>query len=180
MFFNARKAFFKSAGVLDVNSIEATVLIPWLKERFADGGRDVNAADLESAYKSLAGIPGDMQWLCFFLWEVSEPGGKIGQEQMTAALEEILRAQGQSLAQLWSLLPATQRNTLLGLIRLGDEATEFSSARFVKEAGLSSGSVAIRALKSLEDKGVIWKYGRHYRFTNPFFPLWIQQQNFAI
>lgn len=179
LFFNARKAFFKSAGVLDVSGIPAGVFIPWIQDKFAAGGRTIAAEYLAQTYDSLAGIPGDMQWFCFFLWEVSKPGEAIGPSHATDALTEILHTQGQSLGQLWALLPITQRNALLGLIRLGPASTEYTSVRFVRESGLSSGSVALRALNALEGKGVIWKYGNAYRFTNPFFPVWIQQQSFA-
>lgn len=71
IFSGADSPFFKSATIMNISLLDHAVFKDFLKRRFALGRRSLPDDAGELIFRSVAGVPGDVQHLCEAVWDVS-------------------------------------------------------------------------------------------------------------
>jgi hypothetical protein len=165
--------FFKSAIALDVGPLSQEDFKTFLVAKFQSGGRNVDPAFLSEVFELTNGVTGDVQQVCEALWSVTNDretvdGGHLGQ-----ALELIFSREKKSYEIILATLTANYLNVLKALSVLGGK--QVTSAEFVSKAQVANGSSVRKALAAMEDKKIVFKHDGCWRFTNPFFGVWLQQ-----
>lgn len=165
--------FFKSAISLNVGPLSQPDFVEFLEMKFCAGGRLVEPDFMAEIFKLTYGVTGDVQQFCEALWSISDEGLTIDSNLLGKALELIFSREGKSYEIILAGLTANYLNILKALSALG--GLQVTSAEFVSEAQVANGSTVRKALTAMEARKLVFKYEENWRFTNPFFGLWLQQ-----
>jgi hypothetical protein len=126
---------------------------------------------MEDIFKMAHEVTGDVQQICEALWSVSDEEEVIDQNHLSQALELIFSREGKSYEIILAGLTANYFNILKALAECGGE--QVASAKFVSKAKVANASTVTKALNSMKVKKLVFKHEGDWRFTNPFFGLWI-------
>jgi hypothetical protein len=175
IFNNPNQPFFKSASSVTVDPIERSVYGAHIAQKFATGKRTIMPDALSAVFDVACDITGDVQQLCSELWNCTNPGDSIEPETISSALERIHHAENESNSRIIDLLTPGQIRVLVGLAKVGGKAP--SSKGFLEAAGIAQPSSATKALRRLDDQGLIYRDANGYHFFSPFFRTWLLTQN---
>jgi hypothetical protein len=165
--------FFKSAMSLDVGPLSQQDFEAFLKEKFRAGKRQAEPNLIPEIFKMTNCVTGDVQQICEALWSVTDEGEVIDESQLSKALELIFSRESKSYEVILAGLTANYLNILKALSECG--GNHVTSARFVSKAKVANGSTVTKALSYMQGKKLVFKHEGGWRFTNPFFGLWLLQ-----
>jgi len=171
IFTSPDSAFFKSALVLDVGPLGREEFLQFLTEKFANGWRNLPAEIGQRLFDICFEIPGDVQQLCGALWDCTAEGEEVTASHLPMALDRIFAHESKSYEMTLKIITGQQLRFLTNLARLGGKAP--TSAKFLKESGISQPSSIRTALKRLQDLKILFHHSGEYRFVNPFFRAWL-------
>ncbi len=171
IFYAQRSPFFKSAALMEVGSLDREPFIGWLEAKFSETGRTVVPQLWDAVFELSHSIPGDVQDVCYHLWNDSEEGGKITPEGFGSTLQRVLHERAAGYEGMWNMLTDNQQKVAMGLARYRGE--KYASNEFLQLCGTSSHASVKRGIEALESKGLIWMSSKHWIFSDPFFALWI-------
>ena len=173
IFNHPESAFFKAAIRVDVDSLDQQEYMEFLIRKFSAGKRQISDSILPEIFRLSDGVTGDIQQFCQALWSVTNPGDKINEEVIPAALELIFSREKKSYEVILAGLTANSLNVLRSLSALGGE--HVTAAEFIQRSKVSNASSVKKALTSMADRKIVFKAEDRWRFTNPFFGVWLQQ-----
>ncbi len=171
IFYAQRSPFFKSAALMEVGSLERGPFVEWLTAKFIDTGRAIDPRLWDAIFELTHAIPGDVQDVCYHLWNDSGEGREVGPEDFGATLRRVLHERASGYEGMWNMLTDNQQKIAIGLARYRDD--KYTSGEFMQLSGATSPASVKRGIEALESKGLIWMSGRHWIFSDPFFALWI-------
>lgn len=175
IFEGARAIFRKWGPVHRVEPVSFEDFHPYLLSKFGEAGRHIEEGVLKQVYDWCGGIPGNTQRFCEALWAISEPGERIGQEKINAALLLIFeREQKNYEYYLLHDLTALQVRVLMAVVTVGGKRT--SSAEFLRAAGSVHASSAKRAIERLIEKNILVATGSRVKIGDPFFAAYLSYQ----
>ncbi len=174
IFNSPDRPFYKSAASVNVEPIERSVYVPYIKDKFATGKRGASSAALAAIFNAACDITGDVQQLCSEIWNFTTQGETIEAETVPHGLERIHRAEHESNSRIIDLLTPGQVRVLVGLARVGGASP--TSKEFLTAAGVAQPSSVTRAINRLSDRGLIYDSPKGYRFFSPFFRTWLLTQ----
>ena len=171
IFINPDSPLFKSALPLTLQAIDENEFSKFIKNKFAQGNREIPDLLLTRIYSYCDGITGDIQQLCEALWSISEGGEIIEENHFSAAFELIFSREWRAYELVMNELTEIQTKCLIGLANTDGFLP--TSASFLKHTGIQQPSTVRKALTKLQKRNVIFKYEKRYRFVNPFFKSWL-------
>jgi hypothetical protein len=171
IFYAQRSPFFKSAALMEVGSLDHDTFIQWLEAKFSETGRSVSPNLWNAIFELSHSIPGDVQDVCYHLWNDSEKGREIGAEDFGETLQRVLHERASGYEGMWNMLTDNQQKIATGLARYRDD--KYTSSEFMQLSGATSPASVKRGIEALESKGLVWISSRHWIFSDPFFALWI-------
>ncbi len=171
IFYSQQSPFFKSAALMEVGSLDRDDFIRWLEKKFSDTGRSINARLWDPVFELSHAIPGDVQDVCYHLWNDSEEGREIGPEDFGTTLQRVLHERASGYEGMWNMLTDNQQKIAAGLARYRD--SKYTSQEFMQLSGATSSASVKRGIEALDAKGLIWMSSNHWIFSDPFFALWI-------
>jgi len=171
IFYAQRSPFFKSAALMEVGSLEHDTFIQWLEAKFSATGRSVDPKLWDAIFELSHSIPGDVQDVCYHLWNDSEEGGKITPEGFGETLQRVLHERASGYEGMWNMLTDNQQKIAMGLA--GYRGNMYASNEFLQLCGTTSHASVKRGIEALESKDLIWMSSKHWIFSDPFFALWI-------
>ncbi|MDF7807005.1 ATP-binding protein [Pontiellaceae bacterium B12219] len=171
IFYSQQSPFFKSAALMEVGSLDRPDFIQWLEAKFAESGRKVDPRLWDAVFDLSHSIPGDVQDVCYHLWNDTEEGGTIGPEGFGATLQRVLHERAAGYEGMWNMLTDNQQKVAMGLARYRDD--KYTSQEFMQLSGTTSSASVKRGIDALDSKGLIWMSSKHWIFSDPFFALWI-------
>ncbi len=174
MFLDKSRPLYRAAGHYPLEPIESKHWVPFIRTRFLDAKKGVEDEQIQSLCERTEGHPFYTQHLCHALWEQCEPGKKVTDAMVDAALDTLLAREGHAYTTLWESFAMNQRRFLTGLATTPRPVQPFSSA-FVRDHGLRSASNAQRAADALMDRDVIDRDHGSFLIVDRFFKLWIQR-----
>ncbi|MEM9160238.1 MAG: hypothetical protein AAGB46_14430, partial [Verrucomicrobiota bacterium] len=175
VFDHSKSPFFKQVIDIDLGPIPLERFSAWLAERFREGERLVADGVLERAYALCRGIPGDLQRVCYEMWELSGKGGTVELETLISSLKLILDSRNDMYLIGYRAVVKSQQSVLLGVACVG--GNKVKGKGFADLVGLASGTVK-RAVDALEARGELLKtLEGEYVFSDPFYRLWVMRLN---
>ena len=101
----------------------------------------------------------------------TDAGDVIDVNAVARGLERIHQAERESNSRIIDLPTPGQVRVLLGLAKTrGEQPT---SKSFLKISGISQPSSVTKSLMRLENKGLVFRDSKGYRFFSPFFRTWL-------
>ncbi|MBN2162965.1 MAG: ATP-binding protein [Pontiellaceae bacterium] len=171
IFYSQRSPFFKSAALMEVGGLDRDDFVAWLEDKFAATDRSISPRLWDAIFELSHAIPGDVQDICYHLWNDSTEGGEIGPEDLGATLKRVLQERASGYAGMWNMLTDNQQKIAMGLTRYRGEM--YASNEFLQMCGTTSHASVKRGIEALESKGLIWMSSSRWIFSDPFFTLWI-------
>lgn len=170
IFNDANEPFWRSAKSVELGPIPAEPFARFIAARFKATGREIDPGALDSILERTGGHPYATQELCYFLWELTPPGGRAGRPDLEEALAAVLRSEHAHFGLIWE---AASRNQRLVLEALAREAGRPYSAGYRGRHALPAASNVQKALNGLRQKGLVTGRGGEYRLAEPFLGEWL-------
>jgi len=171
IFIDSKSPFFKSAILVAVGPLAEAPFRDFIKHRFNNGGRDIKDVVLDRIFEIAGNVSGDIQQLCSALWSTSDAGDSIDQGNIPGAVELIFARESKVYEADIDAISEQQFLCLIGIAKYGGK--ELTGARFLMNIGIPSSASVLKALSRLIQLRIIFKSGKEYKFTNPFFRAWL-------
>lgn len=174
IFSDPNSPFFKSALPMEVGCIDEPAFVKFILSRFQKGRRKIAEETVRKVIEFAAGVSGDVQELCDALWEVTDEGEVVNDEDMVRALKVVFSREKVGYEAAVSDLTANQLSVLRGLAEL--KGVKVFSVEFMDHIHKQSPGAVNRALNALVARRLIYVYNREYRFASPFFREWLVRE----
>ncbi|MCX6968697.1 MAG: hypothetical protein NTV93_00895 [Verrucomicrobia bacterium] len=171
LFNDPRQPFFKSAASVSVGPIERVSYSAYLREKFFTDRRRASDGALSMIFDMACDTTGDVQQLCSAIWNCTEAGQKIGEDDVRRGLARIHQTENESNTRIIDILTPGQVKVLVGLARVG--GSQPTSKTFLQASGVSQPSSVTKAISRLEREGLIFRDPQGYQFFSPFFRTWL-------
>lgn len=171
LFNDPRQPFFKSAASVSVGPIGRETFSGYLREKFRTGRRRVSDGALTMIFDLARDITGDVQQLCSAIWNGTDTGCEIGEDEVRQGLARIHQTENESNMRIIALLTPGQVKVLLGLAKVG--GGQPTSKTFLEASGVAQPSSVTKAISRLEREGLIHRDADGYQFFSPFFRTWL-------
>ncbi len=175
IFIDSNSPFFKSAILVAVGPLAEAQFKQYITERFSSTNRSINNKALNRIFEIACNVTGDIQQLCSALWTISNTGDVIGKENVPAAIELLFARESKVYEADIETISDQQLRCLIGIAEYG--GMELTSARFIRNTGIPSSASILKALARLIQLRILFKRGKEYKFTNPFFRAWLLYKN---
>ncbi len=173
--FNDRnEPFWRSAKTIELGLIPAEEFAPFIAERFAASGREIELETISRLLALTAGHPHATQEIAYFLWEETPPAASATPARLEAALEAVLRAEHSHFTLLWEEAARAQRLVLQALAR---EPGHPLSKPYRDRHALPSAATVQKALRTLERREVVAGERGAYRIVEPFLAEWLRRRS---
>jgi hypothetical protein len=174
LFNDANEPFWRSAKQVELGPIPRAPFALFIAERFAGTGKSVADEVVIEILDRTGGHPYATQELCYALWEETDDGARAGPEELTRALERVLRSENAHFTRLWDTISRNQRLVLQALAQ--EPLRAVTSEEFRRRYGLPAPSSVQKALDRLVAEEVVTREGPGaYRIAEPFLPDWIRR-----
>lgn len=175
MFTNASRPFFQSVSMMNLDAIDKEVYDRFAKAWFSKGKRELADGVTDAVYELSKGITWYTQKLFNTLYANTAEEETCVPDDVTAALNYILRTQSYSYEEILFRLPDRQKQVLIALAKNGP-AKNITSAAFLQTHALPSASTVQSAVRGLMEKEYITLFHGIYSVYDLFFAYWICQE----
>ena len=175
IFMSPKSPFYKSAAVFDVGTIPDDDFYEFAKARFATGRRRLSRALFDRVIEFVDRTSGDVQEMCDAMWQVSEPGDRLGDEHFERGLSFVFDRENGAYAMFLKPITDIQFRVLRALAVQGGEHPLSNS--FLDEARLTNTATVRRSLAALEKTGLVYPSTLGWKFSSPFFREWMRRRN---
>ena len=158
---------------MHLGPISHEVFVKFIQKRVAETKKHINenlAAEIASYCEQ---HPYYVQYLSNIVWEMTTK--QVNQNIIKAAIETMLARESTAFENIWNLLTIRQRQALKA-IALTPIGQSVYNGNFVH---LPPSTMRL-ALKSLEDKDLVYRVGSQYVYTDLIFRKWVDRQFFAV
>lgn len=174
LFNDENEPFWRSAKQLELGVISPEAFAPFIEERFQSTGHSLDEATVGKVLEITRGHPYATQELCYALWEQSVPGVQVDMDDLTEALNQVLRSEHAHFTQIWDRASNVQRQTLQALAVEPSQA--FFSSDYAQRHRLPGRASLQRAINKLVDDELVSREGPgRYRIAEPFLAEWIRR-----
>jgi hypothetical protein len=172
IFSDSNEPFWRSAKRIELGPIPADAFAPFIRSRFAAGGRRVADDTVARLLAATGGQPYATQELAYFLWELVPPHGEATGERVEEALANVIRSESNHLAELWDEASNQQRQVLLALAE--EPTRSIYSAAYRERHELPAHASLQRALGTLVAKEIAGRNAAdEYALVEPFLADWL-------
>jgi hypothetical protein len=174
---NPDRAFWKLGSRCIVGPIPREPFLKFLRAGFADAGMSVPDGALEHLIDRAEDVPYNVQQLAHVCWERlrTRPDASLTREFVDDSLDALIAMENSPYTQLWMSLTNTQRTMVRAVI---DEGGRGLRSREVLARYAMASSTATRALRALDDRGVLREdeddMEIRYRLEDPFLAAWLR------
>jgi AAA+ ATPase superfamily predicted ATPase len=174
MFMSAAHPFYHSADIMELNAIAEDIYIPFIVEHFTRLDRLINAENVRKVYNLFKGHTFYVQKTFNEAFSDTPKGQECTAETIQGAIDNIIANNATIFREILSNIPEKQKELLYAIARDG-EATQITSAAFIKRHRLSSSSSVQSAANKLLEKDFITKSNKKISVTDKLFALWINK-----
>ena len=173
IFSSPKSPFFKSAAAFEVDAIRRDDFAAFIARRFAAGNRKISEETAARLIGPADSVSDDVQELCAALWETTEPGSAITENDVPTALVHIFARERKGFEKSISRLTPTQIAVLKGNAAV--DAAKIYSSRFLESIRIPSTGTVKKAVKRLAEDELVYEWQHSWRFVDPFFREWIRR-----
>ncbi len=172
MFNSPSKPFYQSVITTDLKPLDKKIYTDFACRLFKEYGKAISKALVEQIYDDYEGVTWYTQMLLNELFALTEKGGTCNAEYYSIAKRNVIQTQESSYKDTLANISAKQKPVLFAIAKEG-KAINMTSAKFLKDNGLSSSSSVQSALKGLLEKDIITRTENGYRVYDYFFAEWL-------
>jgi hypothetical protein len=174
IFNDSQSPFYKSTAPLIIEPLTGDAFQKFLAQKFRKTKRKPSA-DL---WKEIATLglraTGDIQQLCWAIWQTTEAGFYVSTDSIPPALELIFSIESAAYESIASNSSTAQLKVLKGLSAMRSES--IYSVAFKESTGLLANGTITKACNLLEKRNIIRKSGKTWLLENPYFGLWLAKR----
>ena len=171
IFMHPDSPFYRGAAPLPVGEIAPEDFYSFLRSRFATGRRAFPREAFDAVCAIARSTPGDVQELCDAIWDCTDRGTTIGEEEIRRGLDVVFSRERDHYEIFVRRLTPLQTRVLSALAARGGK--EIYSTAFLAAASTRNAASVKRAVDRLVKEGLVFHNAAEYRFVNPFFREWI-------
>lgn len=175
MFNSSSKPFYQSSVSMGLDPIPYDVYKGFVSTLFAEYGKSVDAAVIRHVYDDYDGCTWFVQMMMNELFALTDSGQTCGVESIAVAIDNIIKVQSVTYADLLSRLSQKQKLLLQAIAREG-KAMNITSSAFIRKHSLPSASSVQSALRPLLNDDIVTQDGSSYRVYDYFFATWLRQE----
>jgi uncharacterized protein len=176
IFSDENEPFWRSAKQMELGVIEPRLFRGYIETQFGKTGRTIEPAVVERVLDATHGHPYATQELCYFLWEETPEGSRVGEEQYELGLTKLLRSEHAHFGLVWDKAAKAQR---LLLQALAAEPGRPLASDYRRRHGLPGPSSVQRALGALaNDELATRDRDGQYGISEPFLTEWLRRGEF--
>lgn len=176
MFNSPAKPFYNSVEQMYLDRIDRQVYVSFMRQCFEESGRNIPDMVCEYVYDLFEGHTYYVHQTLHNVYAYNDPGVKITQELINDTVGDIIQDKEHSFLTQLSLLNYSQKETLIAIAK-ESEASEVTSAAFVRKHSLQSPSAVQNAIRNLLNLQMITyrQDGRTkvYSVSDRFLQMWI-------
>ena len=174
MFTSAARPFYNSADILELKAIAPEIYIPFVMGHFEKRGKSISAENVEWVYKLFKGHTYYIQRTFNESFADTDKGEECTKEIIESAIDNMVSSNDTIFREILSNIPEKQKALLYAIAKDG-EATQITSAQFIKRHSLHSASSVQAAAKKLLEKDIITQINKVYSVTDKLFAMWMIQ-----
>ncbi|MDI6731016.1 MAG: ATP-binding protein [Candidatus Margulisbacteria bacterium] len=169
MFNDPRRAFYKSAATYPLGPVPEREMISFIIERFSSTGKKISKEIAKEIIDQSRNIPYYVQMYSWHIWNLAV--SEVKQSDGAKALQELLNSQNELFFNWYDSMSMHQR----ALLRALSQTDEIFSQDALIKHDLGTASSVQASVRKLLLKGLIVKEEKKYRITDPFFEIWLRQ-----
>ncbi len=176
IFSDKNKALFRIGKSFNLGKIPQKEFAAFIRDKLKKTGIKIS----DDITKKILGIseshPYYTQQMCHEIWNLckSRKTDHVTEKITSDATEQVLKNQNYAYAFLWDSVKGKQRTLLLSMAD-SDDDREIYSSEFRARYSLGSPSSVAKAVKTLEERGLLEKEGDVYVISDAFFREWLRR-----
>lgn len=170
MFTNARKPFFQSTDMMELNKIDPIIYAPFIMKHFKDASMGITTEDINYIMEWTRGITFYVQSVCNRLFFLNER--KITRDMINDIFLTLMKERESTYFNYREIL-ANQQWNLLEAIAKNEGIKEPSGAAFIHRFRLGANSSVRTALKALLDMEMVIREDDKFQVYDVFFARWL-------
>lgn len=173
LFLNKNRPFYHSGKHFQLGKISKADFASFISNNFKAGGLAVGSQAVDFILSKTECHPYYTQLFCSSLWDYCFENNKksVAAEDLEKTLTNVLKREAHAYGEIWEGLKENAR-LLIETLAKYDSAKVFS-ADFMVETHLGSPSSVQRAVKALEERGIIERQNGNYYLADVFFKRWL-------
>lgn len=172
MLLSATRPFYHSADLLELKAILPEIYLPFIAGHFESRNRQIKMEDIEKVYNVFKGHTFYIQKTFNEAFADTSQGETCTLETIQAAIHNMIASNDTIFREILSNIPEKQKELLYAIAKEG-EATQITSAEFIKQHNLTSASSVQSAMKKLLEKDFITEINKVFSITDKLFAMWI-------
>ena len=172
IFWDPKSPFYHSAAALPVGEIPPDDFYAFVLAKFKSGGRSLRREPFDRIFDMAQRIPGYVQELCDTIWDCTDDGDVIGDDEITQGLRAVFARELDHYEIFMGRLTPIQRKVATALAVHGGKGVYAGS--FLANAQVSGIGTMRRSILKLQSESLIYRFNDEYRFFNPFFAQWLR------
>ena len=172
MFTSSARPFYNSADILELKAIEPSEYIPFVKHHFEKRNKSITTENIEYVYNLFKGHTYYIQRTFNEAFADTAEQEECTHEIIRQAIENMIASNDTIFREILSNIPEKQKALLYAIAKEG-EATNITSASFIKSHSLPSASSVQSAAKKLLERDTITQINKVYSVTDKLFAMWM-------
>lgn len=173
MFLSAKHPFYQSTDIMSLDVINYEAYSTFAEERFLNTNQPFEKEAFKALYDRFSGITWYMQTVMNRLWE--QGTGLSSAKQIDKIVEELINDRALVFRDLYFSQTESCQNLLSAIARDG-EAHGVFSGDFLNRHKLTAASTVRSALKSLEDKDLVYRTENGYIVYDRILAEWLKSR----
>lgn len=172
MFTSSARPFYHSADILELKAIVPEIYIPFIVGHFEKRNKRVVVENVKWVYNLFKGHTYYIQRTFNEAFADTAEGEECTREIIEGAIDNMVASNDTIFREILSNIPEKQKALLYAIAKDG-EATQITSASFIKRHALTSASSIQSAAKKLLERDTITEINKVYSVTDKLFAMWI-------
>lgn len=174
MFISSARPFYNSADILELKAIVPEIYVPFVLEHFERRNKRISAENVKWVYDLFKGHTYYIQRTFNESYADTADNEECTREIIDGAISNMVAYNDTIFREILSNIPEKQKALLYAIAKDG-EATQITSAQFIKRHALSSSSSVQAAIKKLLDRDIVTEINKVYSVTDKLFAMWINR-----
>lgn len=174
MFLSSARPFYRSADVMELNSIEKELYVQFIVENFEKRNRKITTENAAMVYDKFRGHTFYVQKTFNEAFADTSKGEECTEGTIRMAIDGMIALFDTIFREILSQVPERQKELLYAIAKEG-EATQILSVDFIKRYSLTSTSSVQAATRKLLDRDLITETNKIYTLTDKLFAMWINR-----
>ncbi len=171
MVSDPNRAFYKLGDIMNLQKIETTDMMVFIKKQFSKGSIDIEDCVIDYILEVSENVPYNVQYICHHLWNWCAEFKNVEKENVMEVFDNIITEQSTNYIVLWDGLSLHQRLLLKAICRFPNKP--IFSKEFIFENDLGTSGSIQKSIALLKKKNILDANGKEIQFNDIFFKEWI-------